>query len=156
MYIANALYTKFSSLIIFGNNPDFTTEHFSAQLLLHQVYVSQEHLMYLLDILLILVRTLKMVYLSYMKLFKTKMHREELETNPPFFFLYHPFSIPERMRLAFALGKSGTLVRTLNQFWNERWSFLFPSHSRFTPIFGNKMFDSPQTAERNQLRSQKS
>lgn len=112
--------------------------------------------MYLLDILLILVRALKMVYSSYMKQFKTKTHTEELETNPSFFFLYHPFSILERKMLALPLGEPGTLVRTLNQFWNERWSFLFPSHSHFTPTFGKKVLDSPKTAERNELRSQTS
>lgn len=157
MYIADALYTKFSSLIIFFFlNPDFTSEYFSAVLLLHQVYVSQGHLMYLLDILLIIVRALKMVCWPYMKEFKTKIHREELETNSPFFFLYHPFSILERMRLALALGKSGTLISTLNQFRNEKWSFLFPSHSHFASTFGKKVLDSPKTAERNQLRSQTS
>lgn len=62
------------------------------------------------------------------------------------------FSILKSTRLTLVFGKSGTLICTLNQFWNERWGFLFLLHSHFTPTFVKKVLDSPKTAERNQLK----
>lgn len=147
LYIVNALDAKFFSLIIFSGKTDFTTEHFSTKLLSSSLWESRT-LNVFLDMLLILVRTLKMVYSSYMKPFRTNIHREELGTNPPF-FQHHPFSLLKSMRLTLAFDKSSTLICTLNQFWNERWSFLFLPHSHFTPTFVKKMLDSPKTAEKS-------
>jgi len=75
--------------------------------------------MYLLDILLFSSQSSKNGLFILHETVKTKMHREELETNLLFFFLYHFFSVLEAMSLALAFGKSGTLISTLNQFWNE-------------------------------------
>lgn len=120
LYIVNALDTKFFTLIICLGKTDFTTEHFSTKLFsssLHESRTPNVPFGYVTHSS----QTLKMVYSSYMKPFRTNMHREELETNPPF-FLYHPFSMLKTTGLTLAFGKPSTLICTLNQFWNERWS----------------------------------
>lgn len=146
----NALDTKFFTLIIWSGKTDFTIEHFRNKLLSSSLHESRT-LNAPFGNVTHSSQMLKIVYSSYMKPFRANMHREELGTNPPF-FLNHPFSMLKSMRLTRAFGKSGTLICTLNQFWNERWSFLFLPLSQFTLTFVKKVLDSPKTAKRNQLK----